>query len=105
MIGYGASLSGDERQSLIERLAGSNADAAALGGKALISARCELCHSRARIDDEDEDWDGWSEIVTRMQGYGAQLTAQERETLITHLVATRGDSDHDDSDDDRADDD
>ena len=77
-----------------------------------------MCHSRARIDDEDGDWEDWAEIVIRMEGYGAQLSASERQTLINHLVATHGEDDDggqgrgrgrgrggDDRDDDRADDD
>jgi hypothetical protein len=55
--------------------------------------RCTVCHSRARIDDEDEDLEGWTEIVNRMQGYGAQLSSQEKEILIAHLVATHGEDD------------
>ena len=56
-----------------------------------------MCHTRARIDDEDEDLEGWTEIITRMQGYGAQLSDQEKETLIAYLVATHGEDDDDDS--------
>jgi len=55
-----------------------------------------VCHSRARIDDEDEDLEGWAEIVTRMQGYGAQLSDSERQTLLAYLVATHGEDDDDD---------
>lgn len=58
--------------------------------------RCTVCHSRARIDDEDEDLEGWAEIVTRMQRYGAQLSDSERQTLLAYLVATHGEDDDDD---------
>lgn len=56
-----------------------------------------MCHTRARIDDEDEDLEGWTDIVTRMQSYGAQLSGEEKETLITYLAATHGEDDDDES--------
>lgn len=61
----------------------------------LLEIRCTVCHSRARIDDKDEDLKGWTEIVNRMQGYGAQLSAVEKETLIAYLGATHGEDDDD----------
>ena len=70
-----------------------------MDGELLLNTRCTVCHTRARIDEEDEDLDGWTEIVNRMQGYGAQLSDRERDSLIAYLVATHGDADDDHDDD------
>lgn len=58
--------------------------------------RCTVCHTRERIDEKDEDREDWTEIVDRMIGHGAQLTGEERATLIDYLVATHGEDDSDD---------
>lgn len=71
----------------------------------LLETRCTVCHSRARIDDEDGDLEDWSEIVLRMESYGAQLSDDERQILVAYLVATHGedeDDDHNGSDDDHS---
>jgi len=95
MIGYGAQLNGQEREALIAHLSAGAAmgEAAApvfLDGAALVEQRCTVCHTRARIDDEDEDRDGWTEIVDRMISRGAQLSPDERLRVIDYLVATHG---------------
>lgn len=100
MIGYGAQLSASERDLLIAHLAGRGATVTVDPNdpEMIINVRCTVCHTRARIDDEEEDLEDWTEIVNRMIGYGAQLTPQEKQTLISYLVATHGkDSDDDDS--------
>ncbi|NLE51724.1 MAG: hypothetical protein GX613_09990 [Chloroflexi bacterium] len=69
-----------------------------LDGEALINTRCTVCHTRARIDDEDEDREDWTAIVDRMISYGAQLSAAERAVLIDYLVAKHGEDDEPDDD-------
>lgn len=56
-----------------------------IDANALIDTRCTVCHTRDRIDREQEDADGWAAIVDRMIGYGAQLSPEERDALIAYL--------------------
>lgn len=106
MIGYGAQLSGAERDQVITYLAerGATIFVDPNDPEQIINVRCTVCHTRARIDDEDGDYEDWNETISEMESYGAQLTPQERQTLLNHLVATQGkDSGHgggDDHDDD-----
>lgn len=99
MIGYGAQLSTAERDVLIDYLAGRGATITVdpTDPQQIINVRCTVCHTRARIDEESEDREDWVEIVDRMVARGAQLTPQERETLLNYLVATHGEDDDDDS--------
>jgi hypothetical protein len=67
---------------------GTEEPSATLDGDTLVSERCTACHSRERIDEKDEDEEGWTAIVDRMISYGAQLNAEERDAVIQYLVDT-----------------
>ena len=66
----------------------SDVDPSTLNGEELVNERCTTCHTRERIDNEDEDEEGWTAIVDRMIAYGAQLNSAERQAVIDYLVAT-----------------
>ncbi|GIV80816.1 MAG: hypothetical protein KatS3mg051_0170 [Anaerolineae bacterium] len=68
-----------------ERMGSEEMGGAMIDANALIDTRCTVCHTRDRIDRESEDAAGWAAIVDRMIGYGAQLSAEEREALIAYL--------------------
>jgi flagellar biosynthesis regulator FlaF len=61
---------------------------AALDGAALVDERCTVCHTRERIDAEDLDEAGWTEIVDDMVAKGAQLDDAEKAAVIAYLVET-----------------
>jgi len=65
--------------------AGGEPTTTALNGDELVATRCTVCHSRDRIDNATKDSAGWTETVDRMIGYGAQLTAEERDAVIEYL--------------------
>lgn len=62
---------------------------AELDGAALIDARCSTCHTTDRIFAADKDEAGWTATVDRMIGYGAQLSADERQAVIDFLAANQ----------------
>ncbi len=64
----------------------------ALDGEALVMERCTVCHSAERIDAATKDEAGWTETVDRMIGYGAQLSAEEREAVIAYLASRGGEA-------------
>lgn len=58
-----------------------------LDGEALLQERCTVCHNLNRVDSATYDRAGWEAAVDRMIGRGAQLTEEERATLIDYLVS------------------
>lgn len=60
-----------------------------LPGQGLLGDRCAACHSLAQVTARDDDRDGWTEIVDRMIGNGADLDATERADLIDFLVCSQ----------------
>jgi mono/diheme cytochrome c family protein len=59
--------------------------AADLDGEALVAERCTVCHTADRIENANKDEAGWTATVDRMIGYGADLSAAEREAVIAYL--------------------
>lgn len=59
-------------------------------GQALLQERCTVCHDLQRVEQQKLDATGWSDIVTRMQSQGAQLSEAEKQTLVDYLAATYG---------------
>lgn len=59
-----------------------------LDGQTLLQERCTVCHSLDRVASKHKTADQWKATVERMVGNGAQLDAQERQTLIDYLAQT-----------------
>lgn len=66
-------------------MAGEMMEQPAIDANALIDVRCTVCHTRERIDSASKDAAGWAATIDRMIGKGAQLSAEEREALISYL--------------------
>jgi len=62
----------------------------ALPGKALLEARCTVCHNLERVRKRKETREGWEKIVAKMKKNGAVLDDAEREALLEYLAATYG---------------
>jgi hypothetical protein len=56
-------------------------------GQTLMQERCSVCHSTDRITSAHKTVDQWTTTVERMVSHGAQLNAQEQQTLIDYLAA------------------
>jgi len=59
----------------------------ATDGLGLMQERCTVCHSTDRITSAQKTLDEWTTTVGRMIGKGAQLDAQEKQTLLDYLAA------------------
>lgn len=49
--------------------------------------RCSVCHSLMYVMMAHKTADQWTITVERMINHGAQLNAQEEQTLISYLAA------------------
>jgi hypothetical protein len=58
-----------------------------LDGQTLMQERCSVCHSTERVTTAHKTTDQWTATVQRMISHGAQLNAQEEQTLIDYLAA------------------
>ncbi|HEY5270133.1 MAG TPA: hypothetical protein VII97_07335 [Anaerolineales bacterium] len=56
-------------------------------GQTLMQERCSVCHSTDRVTSAHKTVDQWTTTVERMVSRGAQLNAQEQQTLIDYLAA------------------
>jgi mono/diheme cytochrome c family protein len=62
-----------------------------LSGAALLTARCLDCHGEDELEAHGpDDRAGWSAVLRRMVGRGADLSAAELATLASYLATTRG---------------
>lgn len=59
-------------------------------GLVLLEQRCTTCHSLERATGNGRTRERWAQTVDRMIGYGAELSAEEREVLLDHLAQTYG---------------
>ena len=59
-----------------------------LDGQTLMQQRCSVCHSLDRVTTAHKSLDQWTVSVQRMIAHGAQLNAQEEQTLVAYLAAT-----------------
>ena len=69
---------------------GTGGAAASGNGQELLNARCTGCHDLTRVEDTKADASGWESTVERMQSKGAQLSDEEKKTLVEYLAATYG---------------
>ncbi len=58
----------------------------ASGGQVLMQTRCSVCHSVSRVTSAHKTASQWKASVDRMINNGAQLTAQEEQTLVDYLA-------------------
>ncbi len=58
-----------------------------LDGQTLMQQRCSVCHSLTQVISAHHTLDQWTATVQRMIAHGAQLNAQEAQTLIAYLAA------------------
>jgi cytochrome c5 len=65
---------------------GSAPSGPASGGQALMQERCSVCHSVTRVTSAHKTADQWKATVERMINHGAQLSAQEEQTLVDYLA-------------------
>jgi cytochrome c5 len=59
-------------------------------GAALLEERCTACHGLERTTQAQKTRGEWEQTVTRMVGYGSELTEDEQATLIEYLAETYG---------------
>jgi DMSO/TMAO reductase YedYZ molybdopterin-dependent catalytic subunit len=59
-----------------------DADAAA----ELLKTRCTICHATDLIDAQRLDPEGWQRELSKMTGWGAQLSPAERDLLVDFLM-------------------
>jgi cytochrome c5 len=89
MIGKGAVLNEEEKAVIITFLAATySSGTSSLDGTALVSERCSVCHTLARIQREDKSAAEWQAIVEQMIGNGALLNAEEKQAVIQYLAVT-----------------
>jgi hypothetical protein len=51
-----------------------------------LKSRCTVCHDTDLIDAQRLDAEGWRRELAKMQGWGANLSPEEQELLVNHLV-------------------
>jgi hypothetical protein len=94
LMGAGSSSTGDEgttpEATATPEDTGTSSDntGSTLDGAALVQERCTVCHTTARIDRQNLDEAGWTQIVNQMIGFGAQLNDQEKAAVIAYLTET-----------------
>ena len=52
----------------------------------LLKTRCTICHATDLIDAQRLDANGWQRELTKMTGWGAQLSPSESDLLIDYLI-------------------
>ncbi|WP_337870598.1 c-type cytochrome [Meiothermus sp.] len=57
-------------------------------GRELVLQKCQTCHDIGLVTRERQTRERWDSLITEMQGYGLQLTPEERATILEYL-ATR----------------
>jgi len=57
-------------------------------GSTLLQERCTVCHSLGRVTSTHGSASQWQGIVAQMITKGAQLNAQEKQTLVDYLAQT-----------------
>jgi len=58
--------------------------------KALVASTCSLCHTTDVITQQRRSPAEWQDIVTRMEGLGAMLDADQEKTVVAYLSANLG---------------
>ena len=63
----------------------SAASTAKLDGKAIMAARCTVCHNTDRIFNAMQHGENWSKTVPQMIKNGAKLNDEEKAAVIAYL--------------------
>ena len=93
MLGHGLNISNEEFETIVTYLGTSpeaaEPDAAPAFDEAaaanLVNASCTTCHDLTGIERGLYPADEWRETVSRMLGYGLNLSDEEFETIVTYL--------------------
>jgi len=59
-------------------------------GKDLVVKKCSVCHDLERIPARRRDRFGWEDLVDNMTSRGADITTEERQTIVDYLTAHYG---------------
>jgi hypothetical protein len=59
-------------------------------GRDLVVQKCTVCHDLERIPARRRDRLGWEDVVDSMKSRGADITAEERQTIVDYLTAHYG---------------
>lgn len=59
-------------------------------GKDLVVKKCTVCHDLERIPARRRDRLGWEDVVDNMKSRGADITAEDRQTIVDYLTAHYG---------------
>ena len=93
MLGYGLSLSDDEYELVVNYLGSAPADEAAdedsaidtAAAASLVTASCTTCHDLTGIEPGLYPADDWRETISRMLGYGLNISDDDVETIVNYL--------------------
>jgi mono/diheme cytochrome c family protein len=58
--------------------------------KALVANTCSQCHSTDVLTEKRRSPEEWQDIVTRMEGMGATLDADQEKTVVAYLSTNLG---------------
>jgi hypothetical protein len=59
-------------------------------GKAELVASCTSCHGVGQIVAQHLSPDGWTQVVTTMVGYGAEVTPAQQTAIVGYLSTNFG---------------
>jgi hypothetical protein len=59
-------------------------------GKALVVEACTQCHAVSIITGQTRTAEDWSDIISRMVGFGAAINEQQQGEILTYLKTTLG---------------
>jgi cytochrome c5 len=94
MIGYGASISADDTELIVQYLAsdaapGEAAEVDQAAAQALLDTACATCHDLTAVQPDLYTAAEWSEVIQRMIEYGAAVTADQTELILDYLATDR----------------
>lgn len=58
----------------------------------ILAEKCETCHARELIDAQRQPRAAWEKTLTKMEGFGLKLTADEKTSLLAHFAALKADA-------------
>ncbi|NJD59761.1 MAG: hypothetical protein C3F13_01050 [Anaerolineales bacterium] len=59
-------------------------------GATLVQERCSVCHPLSRVESMRLTATEWSALVDQMVARGANLTSEEKTTVVNYLAANYG---------------